>query len=149
MKKFKFQYESVLRVRNTKETLAKRDYAAALENQRKAEMELQHIYQTIEDYRKKSHQIQQEGGAATGKAYQIAKYIEGAYMKADRKKDEIERLTSITQHQHGIYMEAYRDRKAMDKLREKQEKKYLKEAKKKQAKIAEDLTMARAMRERE
>lgn len=148
MKKFKFQYESVLRLRNTKETLAKRDYAKALDEQRQAELELQNIYDTIEQYRRKSFENQNMGGNTSGQSLQISDYIEGAYLKADRKKDEIERLSSITQHQHGIYMETYKDRKAMEKLEEKQEKKYIKKQKKKAEKMAEDMVMARvAVRE--
>lgn len=147
MKKFKFQYESVLRVRKTREDLAKRSYATALENQTRVEKELQRIYESIEKSRERSLQLQKTGGRDAHFAIQIASYIEGAYQQADRKKDEIERLSSITQAEHAKYMQSYRERKAMEKLSEKQETRYKKEVQKKQTKAAEDIVMARFARD--
>lgn len=142
MKKFKFQYESVLRMRLAKEDLAKREYAVALEQQAEAERKLQGYYDSIQDARVNANETLIRTGNS-GFAGQVDEFIKGTLIRIEHQKHNIERLQSITQQKHSEYMEKYRDRKAMEKLKEKQERDYIKAASKKQVKALEDGVLAR------
>ncbi|MEC9282152.1 MAG: flagellar FliJ family protein [Bdellovibrionota bacterium] len=141
MKKFKFKYESVLKLRASKEDKAKRDYAEALERETSAKKEKQSCIENVKKYREYIAVLEKSG--QIHEIINILEIIRGTESKIHYKEQEILGLAHITKQKHHVYMELYKDRKALEKLKEKQSEAYTKDAKKKQTRKIEDMVLSR------
>lgn len=118
MKKFKFRYESVLKMRTDKEEEIKNNLAKLISKK-------QHLLDELEDLRKGSIQYDtyitevMSGGTAAG---ELANFESGKkYYKdhRDRIKNNIERVDEQIRLTQEALVEAVKERKIMDKLKEK------------------------------
>ena len=141
MKKFKFKYESVLKLRASKEDKAKRAYAEALERETSAKNEKQSCIDNVKKYREYIAALEKNG--QIHEIINILEIIRGTEAKIHYKEQEILGLVHITKQKHQVYLELYKERKALEKLKEKQSEAYVKEAKKKQTRKIEDMGLSR------
>lgn len=143
MKKFVFPYESLLKVRQIHEDLAQKEYTDALAEQRKSEKELYDMEEAIRSARQSRFLMQNQSGILDSNVQYIESFIEGTKLKIKSKQLEVEGLKLISQEKYKVFLEKYRDKKAIEKMKEKHQERYKKEYKKYLEKQTDDINTMR------
>lgn len=143
MKKFVFPYESLLKVRQIHEDLAQKEYTDALAEQRKSEKELYDMEEAIRSARQSRFLMQNQSGILDSNIQYIESFIEGTKLKIKSKQLEVEGLKLISQEKYKVFLEKYRDKKAIEKMKEKHQERYKKEYKKYLEKQTDDINTMR------
>jgi flagellar FliJ protein len=123
MKAFRFSLEKILKLRTYREQEAKIDLGRAI-------AVLSEIENRIKAVAEDRHRAATERFAPDNDALKML-YYENYISRLDQERDklleEAARAELVVEEKRNDYLEASRERKVLDKLKEKQEKKYRKE----------------------
>ncbi|NQZ02830.1 MAG: flagellar export protein FliJ [Bdellovibrionales bacterium] len=145
--KFRFRLESVLNVRQRKEDLAQADYLKAKAQVDQCLMAIKQMYDDISKTREMVHQSQKTRAVGQISSMQVGHdFIKGSMIKIDRKREEARELMRIAEDKLEILKSAMVERKAIEKLKEKQKAEFQKARKKKEREFFGDIAIMRAGR---
>lgn len=142
---FQFHLEKVLTHRRRVEDDAKRDYMAAKANTIKALRDLEDLYVAIDAARSRGHSMQAgEPDPRTVPTLQnIDQFICGQKIRIERQRAVIREIKSEEERLHDILVQASREKKTLEKLREKHLRTYLEEMARREQAELDDLTIMR------
>jgi flagellar FliJ protein len=136
VKAFHFSLEKVLRLRKYREQEAKIDLGRAIGV-------LSEIENRITDVAEQKHHAAGERFSPGNNARQIIHY-ENYIRRLDQERDQLleeaARAELVVEEKRNRYLEASRDRKVLDKLKEKREKEYRKDVAAGETKILDDIS---------
>ena len=134
MKRFKFGLEKVLKLRQHNEHEARVELGRAIGVLAGIENEIKKNAATRADAIKERFAGINEGGAAgdTGYGGSLSMHAWDAYInrleqEADRLTEEAARAEAVVEEKRGLYIEASRELKVMENLRERREREHRKE----------------------
>lgn len=141
--KFEFSFEKLLDHKKTLEDVAKRNWAekkALLD----AELEkLDQMYQLIDDSRKRAMDLAITGGAQGPMLVGIDEFINGQKIRIERHRSQIRELMAEVERLHELLVEAAKERKTLEKLRERKLEEFRLLRRKKEAKEIDELVVTR------
>jgi flagellar export protein FliJ len=147
--KFRFRLESVLNIRQRKEDLAQADYLKAKANVDACLFEIKKMYDDISMTREKVHENSRSRAVGQVPAMQIGhEFIKGSMVKIDRKRQEARELMQVAEQKLEVLQAAMVERKAIEKLKQKQKEDFRKTKAKKERQFFGDIAIMRAGRER-
>jgi len=145
--KFNFRLESILKLRKQVENQKQRDYLFAKADVDKCLNEIQAMYQEIADSRQMVHQKQRPGEAGQISSMEMAhEFILGQNVKIERRRQEARELMQVAEQKLEALQKAMVERKAIEKLREREHVKFKKDQKRKEALFFDDISIMRSGR---
>ncbi len=145
--KFRFRLEKVLVHRRRLEDEAKRVYLAAKANTEAALVELERFYQQIDDARARGHELVTGTGAkssySTPTLQHTDLFIAGQKIRIEMQRKKIRELKGEEERLQDLLATAARERKAMEKLREKHLEEFRHEQNRRESEEADDLSVMR------
>lgn len=141
--KFVFSFEKLLEHKRRLEDSARRDWLEAQAKADEATRELQGMYDQIENSRKRASDLESAGGAHAAHLSQIDAFINGQKIRIERFRKTIQELMAAAEEKHRLLVEAARERKILDKLKEKKQNEHRKMMKKHELKVMDDLVVTR------
>lgn len=147
--KFRFRLEKVLTHRRRVEDEAKRAYFEAKAKTEAALTELEGLYRQIDDARARGHELM-TGGAqdipprfAAPILQHTDLFIGGQKIRIETQRKKIRDLKGEEERLQDLLAEAARERKAMEKLREKHREEFVAEQDRREREEADDLSVMR------
>lgn len=138
MKKFKFQYESILTLRQNKEDDIKNDLAKLISKRQNIIDQLENYKLRQKQYGDDITQTMQKGCSAT----QLQSIESGKTYYRDhihRLLNELKRVDRNIAETQGILLEAVKDRKIMEKVKENAFRKFVEEVNHEETKVIEEI----------
>jgi len=139
MKRFKFNLEKILQLRAFKEEECKLALGQAISV-------LNMIENKIKQTAIKRHSAASERFNSPGDMACWDLYIMRLEQEAEKLSQEAAKAEIVVEEKRELYLEASKDLKAMEKLKEKQQKEYRKETLNSQMNEIDDITSARLIR---
>lgn len=142
---FRFHLEKVLAHRRRLEDEAKRNFMNAQANTAKGLRDLESLYVAIDLARARGHEMQQgvSDHRTTPTLQNIDVFISGQKIRIDRQRAVIRDLKAIEERFHEELIEASREKKALEKLREKHLQEYRLELARREQNELDDLAVMR------
>ncbi len=142
--KFEFSFEKILNHRRGLEDIARRDWLVANGKLNQAMKELDALFAQIEDSRLRASKIERGGGPLAPQLAMTDQFINGQKIRVEKKRLEVRELMGEAERLHEILVEAAREKKVLEKLRERRFADYKLLRKKMELKAADELTVTRA-----
>lgn len=147
--KFEFAFEKLLAHKRSLEDLARRGYLEAESFVVAAKKELDGFYGQIEDSRQRVARLESEGGPMASALAQIDEFIRGQKIRIERQKLRLRDLMAEAERHHEILIEAAKERKTLEKLRERRLSEFRLRRKKREMKAVDELVVTRFKRDDE
>ena len=141
--KYQFSLESVLKHRKNIEVIAQREFFEAQSAVEKGLSELSGLYDIVEMARQSISEIQTKGGRCSEVLQKYEVMIEGMRIRIETKRKEVRELIKISDEKREILIEAAKEFKVLEKLKEKEFEKVKKIEKTKEVKRADDIVTMR------
>jgi flagellar FliJ protein len=141
--KFKFGFEKILEHKRSLENAARRDYNDCLQKVEASEKELRELYDSIEQSRKRCHDLQTAGGMQSVALGQIDQFIHGQKIRIEIHKKKLRELKAIAEEAQDVVLAAAKERKIYEKLREQRLDQYKLLRKKRELKAVDELIVTR------
>jgi len=138
MKKFAFNLEKILQIREFKEEECKLALGQAISALNKIESEIK-----ITALMKHNAMNERFKDSAAAQSWDV--YILRLEQEAQKLTEQAAKAELVVEEKRAVYLEASKDLKAIEKLKEKQERKYRKEMLDAQMNEVDDITAARQM----
>ncbi len=124
MKKFKFRLQRLLEIREAAEKEIKNELAAliALQNVERARQD--ELMSSIETHRKNFRERMKEGKYRITEGIFLEKFLDISYRAIDAAERRIENMEPEVEVVRGRLVEASRERKVVEKLRERKQEEY-------------------------
>lgn len=148
MKKFKFKLEPVLRYRENLADQAKDELLKAQKERNMTEEQLNKLVEQTET-NKKIFKEQQKGLMNVHEILDQLSYIAHLKSSAFKKANELQEKESVVETKREQYMERSRDKKVIEKLKEKKHTSYIKELNEKEQKALDESAIGRFARKEE
>ncbi len=145
--KFTFPYDKLLDHRKALEEVARREYAAARARVDEAEAELRSMYDGIARSRERAGRLEREGGAQGPALSLIGEFIDGQRIRIERQRRKIRELLMDAEEKQGALIEAAKEHKTLEKLKERRLKEFKRAVKKKELKEIDEIVTTRFKRE--
>lgn len=141
---FRFSLDSVLKHRRRLEEVAQRDLAEAQHAVDLCLKKIEDMYRRSDEVREEILELQRRGdGEALNQIQGRETFLRGHKVRIEQERLEARRLMVIAEEKHEILIGAARDRKILDKLKEKRRLQYQEWLKQLEAKQLDDQTMTR------
>lgn len=141
---FKFGYQKLLELYSLQEDVARRDF---MESQQKLESEkglLQSMYSLCDRAIEESHELRNlVEGAPVARLVKIDEFLDGQKIKIERQSEVIANHTRIVEQKQDILIAAAKERKILERLKEKKKEEYRKAEAKKDAKFTDEIVVTR------
>ncbi|MBF4691726.1 flagellar export protein FliJ [Fusibacter ferrireducens] len=137
MKKFKFRYESVLKMRLDKEDQLKNDLAKLVQKRQNILDQIDHLKEKLEDY---SSWVQE--GLLSGRRMHYYEIDQGKQYYRKHIHDltvTLQQVEAKIEEAKVVLTEAMKERKVMEKLKEKDYQKYIDDFNQADAKVIEEI----------
>jgi flagellar FliJ protein len=144
--KFKFSYQQLLEHRKRLEDLAQKDFSIAQKDVDVAEADLEKMYQQIDDSRQNASVLQAKGGDQAPSLVLIDHFINNHKLRIEMQRKKIRDLKSIAEEKQQALVNAAKEYKILEKLREKRVIEFKDLLKKRELKFVDDLTTMRFKR---
>lgn len=144
--KFKFAYENLLKHKKRLEEIAAKEFAEAQHQVAEANAELKRMYGLIDDARLRSLELESEGGQKGHVLVQIGEFILGQKKRIEGQSRVVRSLMMEAERRQEALMEAAREYKTLEKLREKRFKEFRDLVKKHELKVVDELVTTRFKR---
>jgi flagellar FliJ protein len=144
--KFSFPFERLLEIRKRSEDLARKDHALAAQAVAQANAALKEMYEAIDQSRLRAGRIEREGGPRAAELAQIDDFIRGQGVRIERHRGKIRELMARAESLQEALVEAARERKTLEKLRERRWNEHKDSAKKRELRRLDELTTTRYKR---
>lgn len=145
--KFSFAFEKLLDHRKMLEDLARKDYLLAASNVATAEGELRQMYDDIRESRNRAGELGRKGGAQGPALSQIDEFIRGQNIRIQRQREKIRELMAEAERKQLALVEAAREHKTLQKLKERRLADFKRALKKGDLKIIDEIVTTRFKRE--
>lgn len=142
---FRFRLQKVLDHRIRVENEAKRDYLAAVDNTRVALKELEDLYVAIDLARTRAHTaVTGQTDVRTAPMLQnVDVFINGQKIRIEKQRVKIRELKGEEEKFHDLLIQAAREKKTLEKLREKHLQEYREERAKREQEEIDDISVMR------
>jgi flagellar FliJ protein len=141
--KFKFSYESLLEHRKLEEEIARRDFYEAQNNLDEQKAIYKELYTRLHEIEKESSQMQAAPIIPIEELRERDEFMIGQKIKIQRQRDLVINFTTIAEGKQEILINAAKERKILDKLKEKQKLEFKKALAKKEAKQTDEVIVTR------
>jgi flagellar protein FliJ len=141
--KFDFAFEKVLEHRGQLEEIARRNWAAAKAKSDAAEAKLREMYDEIDEARSRAGRITREGGPQSMALMQVDEFIIGQKVRIEIQRAEIRTLLAETERLHELLVEAAKEKKILEKLKEKKFEQFKQKLKKLELKEIDEIVVTR------
>ncbi len=145
--KFRFAYEHLLKHKKRLEELAAREFAEAQHQVDLANQKLRLMFEQIEESRKRALDLTNEGGRKSGALAQIDEFINGHKIRIDLQRQVIRQLHLEAERTQDALIEAAKEYKTLQKLRERRLDEFKHLVKKHELKQVDELVTTRFKRE--
>jgi flagellar FliJ protein len=141
---FKFSFEKLLEFQKQTEEVARRDYNESLNRLEIEKNQYQNMY--------KSHDLaldevfflqNRTEGAPISRLVELDEFVDGQKQRIERQRDIVINHTQIVEQKQEILHLAAKERKILEKLKEKKYLEYKTALKKKEAKLNDELVVTR------
>lgn len=144
--KFSFPYEKILDHRKTVEEIARKEFMAARALVVAAEEKLRSLYDEIAASRARAGRLERAGGAQGPSLILIAEFIDGQKIRIERQRQKIRELQRDAEQKQEALIEAAKEYKTLEKLKEKRSKEFKRALKKKELKEIDEIVTTRFKR---
>ena len=145
--KFDFPYEKLLDHRRTLEEIARKEYMLAKGKVDDAEADLRKMYDEVTASRQRAADLAQQGGAQGASLVQVHEFIEGQKVRILRQREKIQQLMVEAEAKKEFLVEAAKETKTLEKLKERRYKEFKLQVKKKELKEIDEIVTTRYKRE--
>ena len=144
--KFKFSYQQLLEYRKRLEDLAQRDYAVAQKDVDSAVVELERMYQQIDDSRQRARMLEVKGGKQAPSLALIDDFINKHKIRIEMQRKKIREFQYVAETKQQALVIAAKEYKILEKLKEKRLIEYKEILKKRELKNVDELVTTRFKR---
>lgn len=144
--KFKFSYQQLLEHRKRLEEMAHRDYLLVQKEVDVATLELEKMFQQIEDSRKRIGFLSAKGGHQVPSLVLMDDFINKQKIRIDIQRKKIRELQFIAEEKQQALVIAAKEYKILEKLREKRVIEFKDLLKKRELKLVDELVTTRFKR---
>ena len=137
--KFKFRLQSIMEVRKTEVDLAQRDFHEAKSRETKEENRLLSMKELITQAIQSRYDIQKAGGVVGENLQSIQTFIRGQKIRVQTQEKILNGLQKITEDKRLILVEAMKNLKTLETLREKRLDDFKRALKKREIKQLDEL----------
>lgn len=141
--KFEFPFEKLLDHKRQLEDMARREWLEARAKVDESMRQLDRMYADIDEARKRAARLQAEGGAHAGALVQINDFISGQLIRIERHRLVLRDLMGEAERLNEILIEAAKEKKTLDKLKDRRREEYKQRRKKLELKAADELVVTR------
>ena len=141
--KFKFKLASVKKHRALLKDLAQKDFELARLAVEKKLSEINLMYQSIDQARLRSDELQSRPEAQSAPLQQIEEFIVGQGLRIQKARLEVRELMAVQEEKQEILIEKVKDLKMLEKLEDKKRLEFKKELNKKNQIEADDMSIMR------
>ena len=145
--KFEFAYEKLLDHRKTLEEIARKEYMLARAAVDQAEMELRRMYDEIAHARRRASELEVEGGAQGPALSLIGEFVSGQKVRIEMQRKKLRQLLDEAERRQALLVEAAKEHKTLQKLKERRLKEFKQELKKREIKTVDEIVTTRFKRE--
>jgi flagellar FliJ protein len=143
VKKFKFAFDKLLDHKRTLEDIARREYFEAQRLVDEAQKVLDEMYLRIDESRVRALDLATNGGEQAPALSQIDEFINLQKIRIERHRLKMRELIAEAEQRHEILIEAAKERKTLEKLRERRMEEYQLQAKLAEEKEVDELVVTR------
>ncbi len=141
--KFKFSYEKLLAHKQTLEEIAQKNLAEAQRKLDDAKAVLNALFKAVDEVRARAFQMERQGGLSQNTGAVADEFANGQKIRIAQQRTVIrERNMDVEQRQEELILAA-RERKTLEKLKEKKIEEFKTEAKRKEQKETDDMITMR------
>ncbi|MBK9292864.1 MAG: flagellar export protein FliJ [Oligoflexia bacterium] len=141
---FKFSFEKLLEFRTQEENVARRDYQESLERLEIEKAKYQNLFKKQEEAQDEIFFLKNRNeGSAVNKLVELDEYIDGVEKKIKIQREIVINHTQIVEQKQEILHIAAKEKKILEKLKEKKYAEFKKAEKKKEAKKNDELVVTR------
>ncbi|MES2965875.1 MAG: flagellar export protein FliJ [Bdellovibrionota bacterium] len=144
--KFEFSLESLLDHRRRVEEMAQRDWAEAQGKVDRAVAKLSEYYDQVDEARQRSASLESQGGAQAGALISNSEFIGGQKYRIEAQRQTIRGLKEEAERLQEILIEAAKETKTLEKLKERQMEEFKLKRRKLEAKEMDELVVTRFKR---
>lgn len=144
---FKFKFTVLLKQRKRAEEAAQREYMLAQNELADCLSGIQRMYDSVEFSRNEISRLEKNlESHPLGQVLENEKFIEGQKIRIEKERQRARDLMRVAEMKHEVLIEAAKEFKKIDRLREKNQERYNKEQKKLENKRVDDLVTIRSGR---
>ena len=143
--KFIFSYEKLLHHKKTLEDIARREYLLAQQAVDVANRDIAEMYRSIDEARSLSARRVAELGSASSGAM-ADEFIRGQNTRIERRRAELRQLMMEVEAKHQVLVEAAKEKKTLEKLKDRSFKLFLRARKKQELKEVDEIVTTRFKR---
>ena len=140
MKQFEFRLQKVMETTRAREELQKKELAMALaeldRNETQLEQMLDHLEQEVEQFAGR----RKKGSMKVSTLVQYASYTDNLLSEIDRQRRDIEKLARLADEQRDKLIEITRDKKILEKLKEKRFAEYRRKLRQVEQKFMDEIS---------
>ncbi len=141
--KFKFGLETLRKHRKNLEEMARRDFAEAKNSSDKILKQIDHFYDDSDKAREYAGSVIQSEITDPGLLQISSEFIERNKIRIERKKTEFRQAMVVTEEKQQSLVDAARETKILDKLKDKKKEEFLKKLRKKNRKDTDEVVVQR------
>lgn len=142
---FKFSLEAVLKYRKRLEDQAKKNFAESQQKLDEAKQKLKSMYQLIDRSREEIASFQTSGRSkGVSEILERESFIQGQGLRITRHREEMRTLQQDLEEKQEALILALRERKTLEKLKERKKREYDMEVARKEALILDEIATIRA-----
>ena len=141
--KFEFSFQKLLDHKASLEDIARRDWLQARSSVEAANRELEAMYGQIDAARVRASSLEITGGTQAASLSQIDHFISGQKILIERHRAHIRELVADEERKQVLVVEAARERKTLEKLKERRLEEYRLRRKKLELKQVDELVVTR------
>ncbi|MCB9025917.1 MAG: flagellar export protein FliJ [Bdellovibrionaceae bacterium] len=144
--KFKFPLQALLRHRERLEEMAKKEYMLAQNKVNETLGKINEMWEEIDNTRKNKIEEQHKGGTKGQLLASMDEFIVGHKIRVEREKVKLRELMLIAEEKKELLIEAAKEHKILQRLKEKMMEKHKIMIKKKEVKDIDDIVTTRFKR---
>ncbi|OQW50228.1 MAG: hypothetical protein A4S09_00085 [Proteobacteria bacterium SG_bin7] len=141
--KFKFRLETLRKHRKNLEELARRDFANAKDRSDQILKQIDNFYDDDDKAREYAGAVVRDETTDPGFLQLSSEFIERNKIRIEQKKMEFREALVVTEDKQQVLVEAARETKVLDKLKEKKKEIFLKKLRKKNRKDTDEVVVQR------
>ncbi len=141
--KFKFGFDVLLEERKRQQDAAQRVWADAQAKVDEAKAQLNEFYNQIDQSRARVNELERTGGAQAGGLVSISEFISGQNVRIDRHRLMMRELLSDAEAKRDVMIEAAKETKTLERLKEKRFEDFKLKVKKHELKEVDDMVIMR------
>lgn len=144
--KFRYTYEKLLSHKQTLEEIAQKNLADAQRRLDSAKAELSALFKAVDDVRARAFEMERQGGQSQNSGAIADEFANGQKIRIAKQRDVIREMNMDVEQRQEELILAARERKTLEKLREKKLEEFKTEQKRKEQKDVDDMITMRFLR---